>query len=243
MKLSIAIPAYNEEKRLPEKLEPYITYLNQKFPDYEMVFVDDGSTDNTLPFLNSQAMGNKRIKVIHNDKNRGRGFGMRTAVLASSGNYILETDADLPVPPEYILEFMDILDKNPQYDILMGSREHPGSIFKLGQPPLRVFAGKVFHVIFRIFSGIKFNDVMCGFKMFRHDAAKDIFNHIYDEKYLAAAEIIFVAEKFGYQVKELPIAWEDDRRSKVSVFKDTFRTLYGLLQLRSRDLRGYYKKK
>ncbi|MDP3999624.1 MAG: glycosyltransferase [bacterium] len=243
MKLSIAIPVYNEEGRLPVKLAPYLEYLEKHLPDYELIFVDDGSTDGTLKFLDSLATVNSRVKIIHNTVNRGRGFGMRAGVLAASGEYVLETDADLPVSPEYIDKFIDFLAANPDVGLIMGSRELPGSIFVLGQPPLRVFAGKVFHIIFGFLFGVKFKDVMCGFKMFRQKVAKDIFHYVYDDKYLAAGEVIYVAHKFGYKIKEAPISWEDDRRSKVFILKDSFRTLLGMWNLTVRNLRGKYRKK
>lgn len=240
--ISISIPCYNEERRLPEKLQPYLNWLGKNLPDYELVLVDDGSTDGTLAFLDGLASTNSKIKIIRNRQNRGRGFGMKTGVLAASGKYILETDADLPVTPEHIKRFMDFLEQNPDYAFIIGSREHPDSQFPLQQPPIRVFAGKVFHILFMIFFGSQFKDVMCGFKMFRHNIAKEIFQYVYDEKYLAAGEVIFVANKFGRKVKEMPVIWEDDRRSKVRIFRDTFRTLGGLLQLQIRSWQGKYKR-
>lgn len=243
MKLSITIPVYNEEKRLPAKLAPYLAYLEKYLQDYEFIFVDDGSTDGTLNFLNSLALANPRIKIIHNKINRGRGFGMRVGVLAASGEYVLETDADLPVSPEYINKFTNFLNNNPDFGLIMGSRELLGSVFVLGQPPLRVFAGKAFHIIFGFLFGVKFKDVMCGFKMFRRNVAQDVFKYVYDDKYLAAGEVIYVANKFGYKIKEAPISWEDDRRSKVFIIKDSFRTLYGMLNLFLRNLSGKYIKK
>lgn len=240
--LSIAIPCYNEAKRLPAKLKSYLAYLEKYVPDYEVILVDDGSTDNTFSVLNALAKDNHKIKAIHFGKNRGRGFGMKTAVLAASGRYILETDADLPVSPDHILEFIDFLDHHPKYDLVIGSREHPRSGFIAQQPLVRIFAGKVFHVIFSFFFGSQFKDVMCGFKMFRHNAAKEIFKYVYDEKYLAAGEIIFVSNKFGYKIKDLPIIWEDGRGSKIRVIRDTIRTVWGLMKMGWRDLIGKYKK-
>jgi len=243
MKLSIAIPAYNEEKRLPEKLRPYISYLEKYFPDYELILVNDGSTDNTLSVLKELAARNSKITIVDSRKNRGRGFGMKAGVMAASGDYILETDADLPVSPDHLQIFVDFLDKNPNYDFVIGSREHPDANFVIKQSFMRMFAGKVFHKIFQIFFGSQFKDVMCGFKMFRRDVAKDIFKYVYDEKFLAAGEIIFVANKFGYKIKELPVAWADGRGSKVRIVRATSQTLWGLLQMRIRDLLGKYNRR
>ncbi len=242
MKLSIVVPTFNEAERLPTKLKPYILFLEKNLPDYEIIFVNDGSTDTTLDLLKSLTAGNPKIRFIHSNVNHGRGFGMRAGVLAAHGDYILETDADFPVSPDQIFIFIDFLKAHPEYNIVIGSREHPDSKFVLKQPPMRVFAGKVFHLIFRFFFKSQFKDVMCGFKMFRHAAGQEIFRHVYDEKYLAAGEIIFVANKFGLKIKELPVTWEDDRRSKVRILKDTFKTLYGLVKLFFRDWSGKYEK-
>lgn len=242
MKLSIAIPVYNEEHRLPAKLEPYLRWLDANLIDYEIVLVDDGSTDGTLRYLKDSSFKNQRVRFIHNAKNRGRGFGMKTGVLSATGDYILEMDADLPVSPDHIITFIKFLEENQEYDYVIGSRGHPESTFLLKQPAVRVFAGNVFHGIFSFLFGGNYKDVMCGFKMFRKDAAHEIFKYVYDERYLAAAEIVFVGNKFGFRLKELPVAWEDDRRSKVSVLKDTLRTILGLGRMFLRNWQGKYDK-
>src|SRR3990167_9539384 len=110
MKLSIVIPVFNEEKRLPERLKPYLSFLEERFKAYELIFVDDGSNDGTLNFLNSLAKQNKNIIILRSSKNRGRGYGMRTGILNATGDYVLETDADLPVDPDFISKFVKILD-------------------------------------------------------------------------------------------------------------------------------------
>ncbi len=241
--ISISIPCFNEEKRLPEKLAPYLAYLDKNLPDYEIVLVNDGSTDGTPSMMRDLVAKNSKIRVVSLPENHGRGFGMKTGVLAATGKYILETDADLPVSPDHILTFLDFLDQHPDVAFVIGSREHPKSGFVLKQTWVRVFAGKVFHRLFTFVFNSQFKDVMCGFKMFRHDVAKEIFRYVYDEKFLAAGEIIFVANKFRYKIAELPVVWEDDRRSKVRVVRDTFRTLKGMLELWVRDWLGKYNRK
>ena len=217
-------------------------WLDTNSVDYEVVLVDDGSVDGTLRYLKDLSSRNQRVRFIHSPQNRGRGYGMKTGVLSAAGDYILETDADLPVSTDYIITFMKFLEENLEYDYAIGSRGHPESTFLLKQPAVRVFAGNVFHGIFSFLFGGNYKDVMCGFKMFRKDAAREIFKYVYDERYLAAAEIVFVGNKFGFRLKELPVAWEDDRRSKVSVLKDTLRTIFGLCGMMSRNLGGKYER-
>ncbi len=241
--LSISIPCYNEEKRLPEKIAPYLDWLEKNLPDYEFVLVNDASKDGTLKVMQDLASRNKKIKIVDLPENHGRGFGMKTGALAASGQFVLETDADLPVHPNHIPIFLDFLKNHPDVAFVIGSREHPRSEFVLKQTWFRIFAGKVFHRLFMWFFGSQFKDVMCGFKMFRHDVAQEIFKYVYDEKFLAAGEIIYVANKFGHKVVELPVVWEDDRRSQVRIVRDTFRTLKGMIDLWIRDLKGMYERK
>jgi dolichyl-phosphate beta-glucosyltransferase len=238
--LSIAIPLYNEETRLPSRLAPYVAYLETHMPSYEIVLVNDGSTDSTLEVITKLAEKNKKIRVIHSAKNRGRGFGMRTGVLACKGEFVLETDADLPVSPDHIIRFVTFLEKHPELDLLFGSRGHAESTFVLNQPWRRVFAGKVFHYIFGFLFDVPFKDVMCGFKVFRNNVSKQIFERVYDDRYLAAGEIIHVARKLNFQMKELPVAWEDNRDSKVKFVRDTFRTFGGLGKMLWNELLGRY---
>ena len=130
--------------------------------------------------------------------------------------------------------------QNPDYSVAIGSRAHPESSFVVKQPPIRIIFGEIFHFIFGILFGVKSRDVMCGFKMFKHEAAKDIFKYVYDDRYLAAGEVVLVAKRLGHKMKELPVRWEDDKRSKVKVFKDTTRSLCGLGQMLVRDWQGKY---
>jgi len=240
MKLSIVIPVYNEAERFPPKLEPYLNWLDENLPNYEIILVDDGSTDGTLKYLEKLSSKKSQVKFIHNSQNRGRGFGMKTGVLAASGDFILETDADLPVSPKHITKFLEYLEAHPECDYAIGSRGHQDSTFVMPQPFLRALFGHIFHFIFGCLFGKYFRDVMCGFKMFRRWTARDIFNHVYDERYLAAAEIVLAGERLGYKLKELPVAWEDDRRSKVKVLKDSLRSFYGLAIMRLRAWQGKY---
>lgn len=240
MKLSIVIPVFNEEKRLPDKFKSYYSTLKSLIADCDIIFVDDGSTDRTIDFLNKLKEEDSAIKVIHYENNQGRGVATRVGMLEASGDYILEMDADLPIHPRYIKMFLDFLEQNASYDFVIGSREHPKSTFVVKQPPLRVFAGKIFHIIFKLFFGSQFNDVMCGFKMFRNKIAKNIFAHVYDSRYLAEAEIVYIANKYGYRIKELPVEWEDDHRSSVRMLKDTLRTCIGLWNIAKRNRQGKY---
>ncbi|MES2953231.1 MAG: glycosyltransferase [Patescibacteria group bacterium] len=238
--LSIVIPVFNEEKRLPLRLPHYIDYLEAHLPSYEIVVVDDGSTDGTWAVVEALEAANPKIRGIRSVVNRGRGFGMREGVLAAKGDFILETDADLPVSPSHVPRFLEELRSNPRLDILIGSRGLRGSTFVLDQPWARVFAGKGFHALFGYLFDIHYRDVMCGFKMMRHRPGKEIFSRVYDERFLAAGEVVHAARVLGYGMKELPVEWEDNRDSKVRIVRDSLRTLKGLGQMLVRDFLGMY---
>lgn len=242
MKLSIVVPVFNEEERLPERGKPYVEALARYVPDYELILVDDGSTDRTLRVIEEWSRENPRVRPIHFEKNRGRGFGMREGMRAAYGDYVLETDADFPVSPDHIQTFLRFLEIHPEYGMAIGSRGRPDSTFLAKQPFMRVFAGKAFHIMFWLLFGIRSKDVMCGFKMFRRENAEHLSKRLYDDRYLAAAEIVLAARRLGYSVKELPVAWKDDRRSKVRIVQDTFRTVAGLVAMRRRDWNGWYGK-
>lgn len=241
IKLSVVIPLFNEEARLPPRLIPYLNYLDANLPSYEVVLVDDGSTDRTCQVVAEIIKKFSRVKLIRGDRNRGRGFGMRAGALAAIGEFVLETDADLPVSPNQAIHFLSFLEKHPEFELIIGSRGHRESSFVLDQPWQRVFAGKAFHLIFGFLFNIPFKDVMCGFKIFRHNVAQEIFTRVYDERYLAAGEIVYVARKFNYQIKELPVRWEDNRESKVKIIRDSIRTTGGLFKMLSNDLFGRYE--
>jgi dolichyl-phosphate beta-glucosyltransferase len=241
--ISVVVPLFNEAKRLPARLPHYVEYLENNFDNYELVLVNDYSTDGTRELIDDLAKINKHIKPIHNERNRGRGFSMKAGVMASSGSFILETDADLPVEPHYISDFINFLKENTSVSFIIGSRGLPNSKFVVSQPPIRVLAGHVFHLLFNTLFGIAAKDVMCGFKLFPNETGKRIFRYVYDEKYLAAAEIVYVAKKLHLRYAELPLEWEDNRQSKVRVLKDTIVTLKGMAEMMVRNVRGMYKER
>ncbi|MBS4052330.1 MAG: glycosyltransferase [Methylomonas sp.] len=238
--LSIVIPLYNEAARLPPRIKPLIRYLDTHVPSYEIILVNDGSTDGTASMIKDLAREHPKIRGIQEQKNRGRGYGMRTGALSAVGDFILETDADVPVSPDHIIRFLSFLEKHPEFNGVIGSRGLSDSTFVLNQPWQRVFAGKMFHLIFGLLFDIHLSDVMCGFKMFRRRAAHEIFLRVYDERYLAAAEIILAARNLNLPLKEMPVAWEDNRESKVRIVRDSIRSFLGLFEMLLREWKGMY---
>lgn len=240
MKLSVAVPVFNEEARLLDTLPPFADFLEHHYIDFEMVFYDDGSTDRTVAVLTAWCRTHPYGRIVEGLCNRGRGFGMKSAVLACRGDYILETDIDFPVPGEYLIRFLEEIKARPDIAFIAGSRAQQQSRFITAQPIFRVIAGWGFHILFRLVFGIPSWDLMCGFKLFTRDAAARIFSRVADERYLAAAEIFLAARAQGLQWLERPVAWRDDARSKVRVLRDIFRTLRGLGKVFLREHRHFY---
>lgn len=238
--LSIVIPLYNEALRLPEKLPKYLEFLEGSVSDYEIVLVNDGSTDGTADLVTRLAAESSKIVAAGDSTNRGRGYRMKEGALLAKGEYILETDADLPVPTSFVTSFMSFLKGHPDVDIVIGSRNMTASKFLKRQSLLRTLAAAVFHGLYRTLFRIKVRDVMCGFKMFRHDAARKIFARVYDERYLAAAEIVHAADRMKVPYVEMPIEWEDNRNSRVKIMSATFATLWGMARMFLRNLKGMY---
>lgn len=232
MKLSIVIPAYNEEKRLPRTLDKIIAYLSQYCKEsYEIIIVDDGSRDRTAEIVGGYAKKYPFMHLIKKAGNAGRGAAVRDGIKEATGEIILETDADGSVEEEAILRFLNFFEKNKDVDVIIGSRNMAGAEILTPQPFLRVFLGYGFLYLARILFNWSITDFTLGFKMFRQEAAKDIFAHQLDNQYLAEAEIVVVAGSRNWRLKELPVFWTDFRESKVHPLRDSWRSLSGMIKL------------
>ncbi len=236
LSISIIIPAYNEEKRIKKTLQRIISYLNKKKYDYEIIVVDDGSKDNTVKIAESFA--SKRLRVLRNKGNLGKGGSVKNGMLAARKKYLLFSDADLSTPIEELEKFDRLKNK---YDILIGSRALKDSDIKIKQPIHRILMGKVFNLFVNIIvvSGLK--DTQCGFKFFRRDAARKIFRKQIFKGFGFDVEVLFIARKYKYRIKEIPVIWLNSPETKVSAVKDSFKMFADLIRIRINDLMGKYK--
>lgn len=242
---SIIIPAYNEERRLPPTLKRMTTNLRGTFPGtFEIIVIDDGSKDRTSTVANAFAADHKEVSVITNMENHGRGFVMRQGMLSAEGRYILDTDADGSVDDEALPRFYNYLESHNEADVLIGSRTVRGSKIVVPQSPLRDVMSYGFMAITCILFRWPFVDRINGFKLYRRDAARDIFKNQIEDKFLAGAENIFVAERRGWHVKELPIIWTDDRDSSIThPWREVYRSVFGMCKILLRNWHGVYKKR
>jgi len=239
MYLSIVIPAYNEERRLPKTLEAIDDYLRQQPYDYEIIVVNDGSKDTTATVCEGMSSVIKNLKLIDNKENKGKGAVVRQGMLEGQGDFRLFTDADNSTSIDQI-EKMWIEFKNG-YDIIIGSRNVKGAVLDPPQPFLRqIILGEGFKLFRKIIIGLwKIQDTQCGFKCFTGEAAGKIFPRCKINRFAFDPEILVIAKKLGYKIKETPVLWKNDPESKVKL-KGMVKMAIDLVKIRLNMIKGFY---
>lgn len=244
--LSVVVPAYNEEPNFKkETIDQVPKYLKKQPYSHEVIIVDDGSEDNTAQLAQKFAKKYENIKVIKNP-HQGKAETVKTGVLAAKGELILFTDFDQATP---ISEIEKLLPYFPQYDIVIGSRQLPGA--KREKEPLyRHWMGLVFNLIVQTLAVRGIWDTQAGFKCFKGPVAKELFANlkVYGQgKKVKGAlvtafdvELLFIAQKKGYKIKEVPIAWHHVSTTRVSPIKDSIRMFRDVVKVRLNDIRGVY---
>ena len=228
--LSVIIPAYNEENRLPATLKEIGSYLDQGKTDYEIIVVDDGSKDKTTLKVKEIKNNNGRVQLLQNEKNRGKGLSVRKGILAAQGEYILFYDADGSTP---ISELEKLLEKlRAGYDIAIGSRGLKESQIRVRQPFYREYMGKIFNRLVRLLTVPGIADTQCGFKCFRREAARELFTLQKIKRFSFDVEILYLAQKRGYKIAEVPVVWMNSPVSRVGLIKDSLRMLFDLFRIR-----------
>jgi len=235
--LSIIIPAYNEEKRIPNTLLKLLNYLSTKSYQWEIILVDDGSTDRTSEIAR-EVIKNNSLTVIKNHLNQGKGYSVKRGVLSSTGKVLLFSDADLSTPIEELDKMLLWIDKG--YDILIGSRALPESIIETRQPWYRQLMGKTFNLLVQSLVLKGFNDTQCGFKCFTRESALRVFTLQRLTGFAFDVEILYIAQKCGFKIKEQPVRWINSPESKVRLLKGPLSMILELLKIRFYDWKGYY---
>jgi glycosyltransferase involved in cell wall biosynthesis len=236
--LSIVIPAYNESARIEATLERVMACVEQQGWDAEVLVVDDGSQDGTPEIIASWMLRYPRLHLIQNEGNRGKGYSVRNGLLQASGDVVMFTDADLSAPMEEAeLLLVAIADGA---DVAIGSRWMDKTRQTIHQPMYRRFFGRCFNWVTRTVMGLPFKDTQCGFKAFKRPAAQIIFRLQRIERWGFDPEILFIARKLGYSIREVPVTWGHDERSRMSYLKDGMKMLEEMAVIRGNSLAGRY---
>lgn len=236
--LSVVIPAYNEETRLPHSLERIQDYLDRAHPLSEVIIVDDGSTDRTANLVQSLQQKAPRLRLVRNEGNRGKGYSVRAGMLAARGEVTLFTDADLSAPIEEVEKLLGAL---RSADIAIGSRALDRSLIRVHESRSRELAGILFNRMVRIAAGLPFKDTQCGFKAFRTDRARAVFEQQTIEGFGFDPEILFLAKRHGLRTVEVPVVWAHDPRTKVHMTRDSLQMFAALWRIRWNAFRGRYR--
>jgi dolichyl-phosphate beta-glucosyltransferase len=229
MDLSIVIPAYNESLRLGPTLRRVVDYLRQKGVAYEVLVVDDGSTDDTSGV--ARTFEPEGIRVLRQEVNRGKGAVIKVGVLASRGRRVLLVDADLSTPIEDLEKLEPRL---ADAQVVLGSRAVADSDILLHQPFYREMMGRIFNLIVQL-SGVRgLHDTQCGFKLLEGDVARQLFSELQTERFAYDVELVWLARRRGYKVVEVGVRWADSPASKVNPLTDSARMFWDVLALRWR---------
>ena len=238
MYLSLIIPLYNEERCLEESFKAVKAYLDTLKKDYEIVLVNDGSYDNTRLIVEKIVERNPKTSLLSSPENKGKGHAVRKGILDAAGKYVIFTDADLAVPARFIGTCLKALESGNS--MVIGSRHLPGSIFKIREKPLRQFLGEIFRRFAQISLGLRVSDITCGLKGFSREAAFDIFSRSRIDRWGYDAEVVSLAQRLGYDIKEVPVVWRHSFDSKVNVGIDSLGTLLEIFRIRHYFARKLY---
>ncbi len=245
--LSVIIPSYNEQKNIGRGvLDEVLEYLKNQDYEWELIMSDDGSTDGTPEVLDTFAKKDKRIKVLHN-VHAGKGPTVQSGMLKASGEWRLFTDFDQSTPLKEVTKLFKYTDNG--YDVIIGSREIIGAK-RDKEPWYRHLMGRGFNLLVQILAIPGILDTQCGFKLFSAKATEDLFGNLVvygrrkerGDAFTGAfdVEALFLANKKGYKIREVPVLWKHHETDRVSPIKDSIRMLIDIIKIRGVDIKGKY---
>jgi dolichyl-phosphate beta-glucosyltransferase len=235
--LSVIIPCYNEEGRLPATLESIAAYLPNLDQTVEVIVVDDGSSDRTVAVAEAFQDRIGSLRVLSNGVNRGKGYSVRHGMLEAQGSNVLFTDADLSAPIEEAPKLLAALESN---DVAIGSRALDRGLVSVHQSRFRELAGMIFNSVVRLVLGLPFVDTQCGFKAFRRDRCRIIFEQQRIERFGFDPELLYLAERHGLRAAEIPVRWAHSPATKVSMLRDSVKMFVDVFTIRLNGFNGYY---
>jgi dolichyl-phosphate beta-glucosyltransferase len=242
--LSIVIPAYNEERRLPTTLEQVFAFLAEQIYSAEVLVVENGSADRTFQIAQdfarqaNQRYSDRDLRLrVFSEPNRGKGLAVKRGMLEARGTYRFMCDADFSMPVAEINRFLPPAVED--VDIVIASREAPGAV-RHAEPPYRHLVGRIYNFMIRTLALPGLQDTQCGFKCFRGPVADDLFPRQTLSGWSFDVEILFIARQRGYRIVELPIHWYFNPQSHVNVLRDSTRMALDLLAIRLNQARNVY---
>jgi dolichyl-phosphate beta-glucosyltransferase len=238
--LSVIIPSYNEEQRLPATLKRIAAYSRSASHPIEVIVVDDGSRDRTIAVAEQFRSEIPSLRVISNGENRGKGYSVRHGMQEARGHIVLFTDADLSAPIE---EVEKLLPAMKDHDVAIGSRAVDRSLISVHESPFREFAGIIFNKIVRLILRLPFVDTQCGFKAFRREACKIIFEQQTIERFGFDPELLYLARHHGLRSIEIPVRWGHSPATKVSMMRDSIQMFIDVFAIRWNSLTGKYPRR
>ncbi len=240
--VSIVIPAYNESERMASPLAAILDFVEANDPNIEIIVVDDGSSDDTANVAREVLATRPQIasNVVRYEANRGKGFAVKTGLLAANAGVALFTDADLSSPIEEMAKLVEPI-KSGEFDVTFGSRALDRTLIGTHQPWRREQGGRVINLMIRMLSGLDFADTQCGFKAFNMEKFRPLLDLMTIDRFGFDVEFLYVAKHNGLRLAEIPVRWNDVAGSKVSAVRDTRRMVSELLQIRRNSKRGLYE--
>ncbi len=227
--ISIVIAAYNEEKRIGESLRKIADFF-RRGGEFEVIVVDDGSTDGTSQLVRGFDKMFQRLEIVRYDENRGKGYALRRGVLASKGNIVLVTDADLSTPIEELDKLMPLV-AGGECEVAIGSRALARSEIIRKQPFWRQGMGKIFNKVVKLLVVDEFHDTQCGFKLFSGEVARELFGQARIDRFAYDVEILALAKKNNCRILEIPIRWLNSPESKVNPLVDSLQMLKDIFKI------------
>lgn len=228
--ISVVIPAFNEEQRLPATLDRIVAYFRSQALPFEVIVVNDGSQDRTGAVVSACMAASPEVRLIEHDSNHGKGFAVQIGLLAARGDTWLFSDADLATPIEEVVALRAALDAGA--DLAMASRAHPESRLEVPQSLMRRTLGRCFNLAVRTMLWVPYRDTQCGFKMLRATTMRGIVERLRTPHFGFDFELVYRAHRSGRVVREVPTSWRDQAGSKVRVFRDGLVMLASLWRIR-----------
>lgn len=237
--LSIIIPSYNEELRLPPSLIQIAEYIKKSGRTTEVLVVDDGSKDRTAAVTETFRMRIPLLRVVSNGVNRGKGYSVRHGMQEARGEIVLFTDADLSAPIEEADKLLAAMD---EYDVAIGSRALNRDLIEVHESGFREFAGIIFNKIVRVVLWLPFVDTQCGFKAFRRERCKIIFDQQRIERFGFDPELLYLARHHGLKAVEIPVRWAHSPATKINMMRDSIQMFLDVFTIRWNALLGRYRR-